>query len=410
MTSPPCCLHRGGEEVAVVVAEGVVGVDHRDLLAEVRRHPGGHRLHLALHVGDAGLQRPAVERAGGDVVALGADEVGHAQLAGARGRAHDDVGEEGAEDQVHVLGGELLDHLGAALGVGAVVLEDDLDRAAVDAAGVVQHLERGGGGALVPAAVGGADAGAVQLEAEADRLGGLRLDPARPEAGGGQRGSGREALQHIAPPGRADPFDGHGTPPLPRRAGSPGGARSEACGKAAGKSTGLFGARPLRRSRKVTRPRREPACVTRRAAGPHPVGGARIARGTGGGRRSAELRDGAYRSSGSNDRLTRAVRRRWRWRGARGRRRCRRPSARSSAGGRGAARGRRGGGRGRRRAGGRRGSARTGRSRSAVTPAGSARKPNETQWCGRPSRLQPRPSGSLSAAIAYWPSVSSATR
>ena len=127
-------LHRGGEEVAVVVAEGVVGVDHRDLLAEVRRHPGGHGLDLALHVGDAGLQRPAVEGAGGDVVALGADEVGDFQLAGAGGGAHDDVGEEGAEDEVHVLGGELLHHLGAALGVGAVVLEDDLDRAAVDAA------------------------------------------------------------------------------------------------------------------------------------------------------------------------------------------------------------------------------------------------------------------------------------
>ena len=35
-------LDGGGEEVAVVVAEGVVGVDHRDLLAEVRGHPGGH--------------------------------------------------------------------------------------------------------------------------------------------------------------------------------------------------------------------------------------------------------------------------------------------------------------------------------------------------------------------------------
>ena len=68
------------------------------------------------------------------MVALGADQVGHAELAGAGGGAHDHVGEQGAEDHVHVLGGELLDHLGAALGVGAVVLEDDLDRAAVDAA------------------------------------------------------------------------------------------------------------------------------------------------------------------------------------------------------------------------------------------------------------------------------------
>ena len=69
----------------------------------------------------------------------------------------------------------LLDHLGAALRVGAVVLDDDLDRPAVDAAGLVDHLDRGVGGALVPAAVGGADAGAVRLEADLDRLGALRL-------------------------------------------------------------------------------------------------------------------------------------------------------------------------------------------------------------------------------------------
>ena len=162
--------HRGGEEVAVVVAEGVVGEDHRDLLAEVGRNPGGHRLDLGLHVGDAGLDGPAVE-AGGDVVALGADEVGHLQFAGARGAGGDDVGEERAVDRVDVRVGETLDDLGAALRVGAVVLEQDLDRAAVDAAGLVELREGRCRGALVPAAVGGADAGAVQLEAEADRLG-----------------------------------------------------------------------------------------------------------------------------------------------------------------------------------------------------------------------------------------------
>ena len=73
------------------------------------------------------------------MVALGADEVGHPELAGARGAADDDVGEEGAEHGVDVRVGELLDHLGAALRVGAVVLEQDLDRAAVDAAGRVEH-------------------------------------------------------------------------------------------------------------------------------------------------------------------------------------------------------------------------------------------------------------------------------
>ena len=74
------------------------------------------------------------------MVALGADEVGHPELAGAGGGAHDHVGEEGAEDEVHVVVGEFLDHLGAALGVGAVVLEDDLHRAAVDAAGSFSTL------------------------------------------------------------------------------------------------------------------------------------------------------------------------------------------------------------------------------------------------------------------------------
>ena len=163
-------------------------------------------LDLALHVGDAGLQRPAVEGAGGDVVALGADEVGDLQLAGAGGGAHDDVGEEGAEDEVHVLGGELLHHLGAALGVGAVVLEDDLDRAAVDAAGFVEDLERGLGGALVPAAVGGADAGAVELEAEADRL--RRSAPGRSPGARGEGAGGGQSLEHAAAAG-----GGHGFGP-----------------------------------------------------------------------------------------------------------------------------------------------------------------------------------------------------
>ena len=70
---------------------------------------------------------------------------------------------------------------------------------------VVQHLERRLGGALVPAAVGGADAGAVELEAEADRLGGLRLHEAGAQARRRERAAGREPLQHVAPPGRTDP-------------------------------------------------------------------------------------------------------------------------------------------------------------------------------------------------------------
>ena len=48
-------LNGGGEEIAVVMAEGVVGEDHGDLLAKVLRDPGRHRLHLAFHIGDARL-------------------------------------------------------------------------------------------------------------------------------------------------------------------------------------------------------------------------------------------------------------------------------------------------------------------------------------------------------------------
>ena len=163
--------HRLREEVAVVVAESVVGEDHRHFLAEIGGDPGRHRLDLAFDVGDAGLERPAVEHSGGDVVALGADEIGHAKLARARGGADDHMAEERAEDRVAVrLRGEFLDDLRAAARVGAVILEQDLDRAAVDAALGVDDPERARGRAFVPAAVGGADAGAVELEAEADRL------------------------------------------------------------------------------------------------------------------------------------------------------------------------------------------------------------------------------------------------
>ena len=53
----------GGEEVAMIVAEGEIGEDHRDLLAKVLADERRHRLHLRFHVGDARLQRPAVQRA-----------------------------------------------------------------------------------------------------------------------------------------------------------------------------------------------------------------------------------------------------------------------------------------------------------------------------------------------------------
>ena len=84
---------RRREVVAVIVAEGEVGKDHRDLLAEVLGDEGRHRLHLALHIGDARLQRVAIERAGGDVMALGDHEIGNLELARSRRRADDHVAE-----------------------------------------------------------------------------------------------------------------------------------------------------------------------------------------------------------------------------------------------------------------------------------------------------------------------------
>ena len=181
-------LDRGGEIVAVVIAEGEVREDHGDLLAEVLGNPRRHGDHLAAHVRDARLEGVAVELAGGHVMALGDHVIGQLQFARARGRAHDDMAEQRAEGHVAlVLGGEFLDHLGAAAGIGRVVLGDDLDRAAGDAAGFVDQLHRSVRRLPVPLAIGGTDAGLVNLEANADRLGGLRLRIAH-EARSGEHG------------------------------------------------------------------------------------------------------------------------------------------------------------------------------------------------------------------------------
>ena len=51
---------RFAEEIAVIVAEGEIREDHGDFLAKVFCHEGRHRLHLAFHIGNAGLKRVAV--------------------------------------------------------------------------------------------------------------------------------------------------------------------------------------------------------------------------------------------------------------------------------------------------------------------------------------------------------------
>ena len=169
-------LDRSGEVVAVVMTEGEIGKDHRDLLAEVLADKGCHRLDLAFHIGDARLQRVAIERARGDVMPFGDHEIRDFEFACGRRRADDHMAEEGAEgDVAAMLVREFLDDFGAPLGIGAVILGNDLNRPAIDAACVIDRFHGGLGGAPIPAAVGSTDAGGMLLKADPDRLRRLRL-------------------------------------------------------------------------------------------------------------------------------------------------------------------------------------------------------------------------------------------
>ena len=81
------------------------------------------------------------------------------------------MAEERTEDDIdHMLRGEFLHHLSGALGIGCVVLDDQLDGPAANATHVVDHLDGGDTGALIPIAIGGADAGAMRLEADLERI------------------------------------------------------------------------------------------------------------------------------------------------------------------------------------------------------------------------------------------------
>src|SRR6056297_1072669 len=109
------------------------------------------------------------------------------------------MAEERAEtDVTAMLICEFLDHLGAALGVGAVILGDDLDGAASDAAIRVDQFHRRLGRAAIPAPIGRADAGAVLLKPDANGFGALGVGVARPERQGGCGGPACQCLERTA--------------------------------------------------------------------------------------------------------------------------------------------------------------------------------------------------------------------
>src|SRR5690606_35480899 len=140
-----------------------------------------------------------VHLAGRDMVAFANDIIWHFQLAGSWHGTNDQVREQCAVDEINlVLTDEFLHDLGAASGIGAIIFDDDLDRAAIDTAGLVNELHSSSRGAFVPAAIGSADAGAVALEADTDRLRRLRLSVAHETGRGEQRTSGGHALQYSA--------------------------------------------------------------------------------------------------------------------------------------------------------------------------------------------------------------------
>ncbi len=101
-------------------------------------------------------------------------------------------------DIAAILIGEFLDHLGPALGVGAIILGHNLDHAAIDAAAVVDQFDRGLRGAVIPAAIGGTDASAVHLKPDLDRRGGLRMAIARPHRQARRSNAARKCRQRTA--------------------------------------------------------------------------------------------------------------------------------------------------------------------------------------------------------------------
>ena len=94
--------------------------------------------------------------------------------------------------------GEFFQHFGTALGVGAVILGHDLNRATVDAACVVDHFHSGVRGAAIPTAIGRADAGRMLLKSDLDRSCRLRAGKTCGHRGSGQQAPGSSAFEQCA--------------------------------------------------------------------------------------------------------------------------------------------------------------------------------------------------------------------
>ena len=201
----PVLSRRFAEVVAMIIAEGVVGKDHRDLLAKVG-DPFAHGRDLRFHVRDAWLKYVPGHLAGRKRRRLAAQKVGHLQLVGDRPRAMHHMLEQAAEHEIHVVpGNQLAADLAAALGVGAVVLDHEIDRPAVDAARCIDHLDCGLRCPVVPAAVCRADAGQMNLQADLDgfvRAGGPGLPGNRAEHRAANDAGRRCALDKRSPADR----------------------------------------------------------------------------------------------------------------------------------------------------------------------------------------------------------------
>src|SRR5690606_14007686 len=97
-----------------------------------------------------------------------------------------------------VLVGKFLDHLRATRSVGAIIFDEDFNRAAIDATCIIDRLHGSCRGALVPAAIGSTDTGAMRLKADLDRSGGLRLGISYKAGCGADGCGGAKALQGPA--------------------------------------------------------------------------------------------------------------------------------------------------------------------------------------------------------------------